>query len=526
MDDFEDRLRGALATTDADQVPTSLPQRALERIARRRARQRATTAGGAALLLVAVALGVPALRDRGDHVRFVDTPPPDIAVPEAPAMPPIGGPTPGPAGQNTGGQAGAAKATPAPGEDEGPARPAGMPRHEAALQRVSLRSDGGEFSSDSMFASVSANGEVVAFETGPAPFRTEPGLLRAPDGNPAYVIAVRNLRTGSVETASLRSDGGLPSESSFAAKLSGDGGSVAFVSLASDLVIGDTNGAADVFVRRLAARQTVRATVGDAEPGGDVSLYGMSTDGNRVLFRVERAGFVRGAPESQLYVRDLSTGTTTWVSRPPQGSPGRVDDAAMDAGGKRVVYQQGAMLYVRDLDQPRARTIPTPGGGALTGVTPTISGDGTVIAYRPAGDGERDLVVRDLGTGRSVVATRDVEGVHDAWRGPTATAEGWPPIPRGGAFHPRLSHDGGRLMFMVAHPMWGGGGESQHVYLYDRPTGRTVLLSGRGGERGNGSSWADAITADGRRAVFTSWSSNLANGDRNNKGDVFLASLP
>ena len=78
--------------------------------------------------------------------------------------------------------------------------------------------------------------------------------------------------------------------------VSGDGRFVAFSSDASNLVDGDTNAAADVFVRDAAAGTTTRVSVGDAGAQGDGGSYdpAVSGDGRFVVFSSDASNLVAG----------------------------------------------------------------------------------------------------------------------------------------------------------------------------------------------------------------------------------------
>jgi hypothetical protein len=89
-----------------------------------------------------------------------------------------------------------------------------------------------------------------------------------------------------VERANVATGGGQSAGEAWAPAISADGQVVAFVSAASDLVPGDTNGAADVFVHDFATGDTERVSVVD---GGGETLYptytyALSPDGRYVAF--------------------------------------------------------------------------------------------------------------------------------------------------------------------------------------------------------------------------------------------------
>src|SRR5215510_11314256 len=79
------------------------------------------------------------------------------------------------------------------------------------------------------------------------------GCLPAQPGAPA---------TARIERVTVDQGGGDPDGSSTDPTVSADGRFVAFLSVATDLVPGDTNGMADVFVRDRRKGRTIRVTVG------------------------------------------------------------------------------------------------------------------------------------------------------------------------------------------------------------------------------------------------------------------------
>jgi Tol biopolymer transport system component len=93
--------------------------------------------------------------------------------------------------------------------------------------------------------SFSANGRFVAFDS--TPVNEDAGDNTPLDSN----VFVRDLAAGTTTRVSLDTAGGEPNGSSFDPAISADGRAVAYVSAASDLVIGDGNGLRDVFVTDL-----------------------------------------------------------------------------------------------------------------------------------------------------------------------------------------------------------------------------------------------------------------------------------
>ncbi|MCX6953748.1 MAG: Ig-like domain-containing protein [Verrucomicrobia bacterium] len=105
--------------------------------------------------------------------------------------------------------------------------------------------------------------------------------------------------------------------------ISGDGKYVAFASNASNLVAGDTNGLRDVFLRDLAAGTTIRVSVGPAgvqsvtSPiGGDSRSPSINSDGRYIAFSSEAPNLVTGDTNgiADIFVYDRVAATTSRVS--------------------------------------------------------------------------------------------------------------------------------------------------------------------------------------------------------------------
>lgn len=105
---------------------------------------------------------------------------------------------------------------------------------------------------------------------------------------------------------------------SFAPAISPDGRYVAFASSASNLVSGDTNGASDVFVRDRGTGTTTRVSVGagGAQASGASDSPSVSADGRYVAFRSPASNLVSGDTNAaaDVFVRDRGAAATTRMS--------------------------------------------------------------------------------------------------------------------------------------------------------------------------------------------------------------------
>src|SRR5205823_5627817 len=197
--------------------------------------------------------------------------------------------------------------------------------------------DGGDPNFDSSDASISSDGNKVAFLSNASD-------LVDGDTNGKDDIFVRNIRMGVTTRASVDSGGGNTNDHSTNPDISADGHVVAFASLASDLVQGDTNGFPDVFVRNLVAGTTTRVSVDTAGGDADNSSFdpSISADGRYVAFVSYASDLVAGDAngKADIFVRDLVAGTTVRASVDTAGGdPNNFSDSPdISADGRRIAF--------------------------------------------------------------------------------------------------------------------------------------------------------------------------------------------
>ncbi len=150
---------------------------------------------------------------------------------------------------------------------------------------------------------------------------------------------------GGVQRVSVALDGGSANNYSGAARVSGDGRWVAFASHASNLVAGDTEGKADVFLRDLQSGTTVRVSQTPSGVGGDQSSWNpdVSDDGRYVTYRssASNLGF-NGGNRNDVLVWDRTTGQTVAASLPfgagDESLGGAYDGPFISGDGSTVVW--------------------------------------------------------------------------------------------------------------------------------------------------------------------------------------------
>ncbi len=130
--------------------------------------------------------------------------------------------------------------------------------------------------------------------------------------------------------------------------ISADGRYVAFLSWATNLVPGDTNGSGDVFVhdRQLSTTERVSIDSSGAQEDGSCSSISISADGRYVAFQSYATNLVPGDTGlyEDIFVRDRQLGTTERVSVDSSGAQGNDDSysPSISADGRYVAFYSAA----------------------------------------------------------------------------------------------------------------------------------------------------------------------------------------
>ncbi len=165
-------------------------------------------------------------------------------------------------------------------------------------ERVSQDAAGNGGDGNSAVPVVSADGRFVAFETVAA------NLIG--DGSHQGHILVRDRATGGFERVSVDSAGNPGDEFSGRPDITADGRYVAFQSIATNLVAGDTNNRSDIFVRDRQSGTTARVSVSSAgaEANGGSERAKIADDGAVSAFQSNADNLVPGdtGPTTDIFV--------------------------------------------------------------------------------------------------------------------------------------------------------------------------------------------------------------------------------
>ena len=295
---------------------------------------------------------------------------------------------------------------------------------------------------------------------------------------------LRDRLTGALERISVSSNEVQGDSYSYVPSFTPDLRYVVFVSYATNLAPGDTNGpypnGLDVFVRDRVAGTTERVSVGTGGTQGNDHSHSpsISADGRYVAFASDASNLVAGDTNAagDVFLRDRVAGTTERVSVGPGGAQANGASAvtALSADGRYLAYTSNADNLV-------------------------------------AGDtnGVRDVFVLDRASGTTERASVGTGGTQ-------ANADG---------FLGTITPDGRYVVFESAASSLVAGDTNgvSDAFLRDRQAGTTERVSvGTGGAQGSGDSVTPSITSDGRHVVFASSSADLVAGDTNGQRDVFV----
>ena len=361
--------------------------------------------------------------------------------------------------------------------------------------------------------SLSATGRYVAFASDARNLVAGDTNVCADATGPCPDVFVHDMQTGRTVRVSVSSAGTQGNGSSFYPSISADGRYVAFVSYASNLVAGDTNGQPDVFVHDMRTGRTDRVSTtgaGAQESGPSYYRASISADGRSVAFWLGPSSSVAllgpsssvvdtSCTDSGVFVKDLRTGRLTLASVPLAASCAPLGNGA-ELFGAESISSNGRYVVFEAATEPVVTFVP-----------------------RQSHAGAVDLFVRDLETGRTERVNVNSFGEEDS------------NPPAGIGQNLAISSDGRYVAFDYSATNFftpkhaSSYPPSQEVYVHDLLTGTTTLISentsgdfGEGNHNcvdGNGLATMPSLSGNGTQVAFNSVDWNLARPDpRSNTG--------
>ena len=345
------------------------------------------------------------------------------------------------------------------------------------IERLTEAAGGGAGNGFSNTPDISDDGNRVVFQS----FASN---LVASDLNGTVGDVFLYDRTDGLQLLSvdLGSDGA--NDASFGVVISGDGSSIAFISRASDLVAGDTEGAADVFLWREGVITRVSQTPAGA--GGDSNATGIpaiSEDGDVIAFESTAQNL---APEKTTGPLDILVGT--------------VSTGAFEVASK---HSNGTL------------------GNALSN-NPSLSGSGRYVAFSSIADnlvdsdagGFSDIFRHDRVTGETILVSRNSAGTQG----------------NGDSFGPKISSDGRYVAFYSSADNLVPDDMNGVADFFIRDTSLNTVFRASVDEMNNEVTGSSDLffdfSSDGSTIAFSSGASDLVTPDTNSQTDVFVTQNP
>jgi Tol biopolymer transport system component len=207
-----------------------------------------------------------------------------------------------------------------------------------SITRVSTTADGTQGNNHSYSPSISDDGRYVVFQS-------YDSNLVSGDTNGSFDVFIKDLSTNSITRVSTAADGTQGNGYSVYAAISADGRYVVFTSNANNLVTGDTNGTQDIFVKDLSTNSITHvSTAADGTQANNQSLHAaISADGRYVVFLSGASNLVSGDTNGayNVFIKDLSTNSITRISTVADGVlPNDSVDVrpGISADGRSVVF--------------------------------------------------------------------------------------------------------------------------------------------------------------------------------------------
>jgi Tol biopolymer transport system component len=389
-------------------------------------------------------------------------------------------------------------------------------------ERVSVGSTGAAGDGDSSLASISGDGRYVAFWSFAS--NLVPGDANGTSDvfvRDRVAGTIERVSVDSRERQATGGDQGGVLDTNFGRPvITPDGRFVAFASSATNLVKGDRNNTVDIFLRDQVAGTTERVTMAGrkTEANSESSVPAISPDARFIAFRSFADNLVPGDTNftADVFLLDRQARTVVRASVTSAGQ--QADNAsgspAITPDGRFVVFESSALLlpgetedfasdvYLRDLQAGTTEGISTATTGFVRhSVAPTISADGRFVAFQswdgglvPGDTNDRyDIFVFDRTTGSyERVSVDSVGGQADD-----------------DSLGPAMTPDGRFVAFtsLAGNLVPGDGNFDADVFVHDRVTHTTVRASVRtdGTETGFELGSANpSLSTDGQVVAFES----------------------
>jgi hypothetical protein len=264
-------------------------------------------------------------------------------------------------------------------------------------------------------------------------------------------------------------------------------------------------------------RLVSKNSAGDPAEGQSSDALAISQNGRFVAFSVEAENLPGGPDTANVYLRNLRTGVTRLVSKTSDGDflDGDSDDPSVSANGRVVAFKSSADnlpgddsyndVYVHNRRTGKTKLASQTSSGVRANENsdwPSLSADGSRVSFQsqadnlPGPDGITDVFVRNLTTGSTRLVSKTSSGEHlDAASSGNARS---------------MSANGRFVIFSSSATNLPGGNSVQDAYVHSLRSGKTRLVSKSSvGTPGDGESDIGSVSGSGRYVAFESEADNL-----------------
>jgi hypothetical protein len=275
-------------------------------------------------------------------------------------------------------------------------------RQSQTTSRISVSSGGVEGNSESNDPVISADGRYVAFTS------YADNLTAGVTGNAKTNVYVRDMLTSTNTLVSMTLSGTGGSLGSSLPAISADGSRIAFYSIESNLVAGDTNGLWDIFLWDRNASPKIKlvsvSSAGVQKNQGNESISrivapAISADGDVIAYSTTATNLVAGDTNGlqDVFLHQVSTGVTVRASEGTGGvqatggdSPvGQGERVALSSDGTWVAFTTaatnisagGSNVVIHNNVSGETKALTADSGFFSGSKGPAISGDGRFVAF-------------------------------------------------------------------------------------------------------------------------------------------------
>jgi Tol biopolymer transport system component len=374
---------------------------------------------------------------------------------------------------------------------------------------VSINPDGSAGNGHSLYASVSADGRYVLFQSAAA-------NLVANDGNDAPDIFLRDLISNETILLSATTNGRSGNRASLHPMMTPDARTILVESFADDLIPGDDNGISDLFLldRTSGDLRRVTASSRASSQGRNRPLnYTITPDGRYVAFASQAAGMV---PENEglltfVYRHDTQTGETIQVTpNAVMPQPGAHSyNPVLSDNGRFIAFLSSSpsedVLYWKDLDTQTTRVITRKALGNNSGVEensgPILTADGRRVYYTTSEFGHPEIFVWNAASNEKILISDPPQGQI-----------------RQSGLNPLINGNGVMIAFLGRTMTLTDNSGTYQLYIRDLAAGTTTKITR---PNDSGGIFYPALSADGKTVLFQSYDQNDIPGDSNQRMDLF-----